>query len=246
MIQKLLLILLLSLSLEAAVVKVAVAANLSFAIKELIADFTKQHQEIKVETTIGGSGKLASQILHGAPYDIFLSANTTYPQKLYTLKKGLREPQIYAKGSLILLSLQKRDFTKGLHLLLQDDITHIAIANPKTAPYGKATVEALKNAHLYAKIKSKFIYGESIAQTLSYTLHAADIGFIAKSALFAPQLHSFEEGKNWIDVPKKLYTPIEQAALLLAHAQKNESALSFYNYLFSKQAEKIFQKYGYQ
>jgi len=240
------LLLVLSLTLQAAVVKLAVAANLSFAIQELVADFQNEHPNIKIQTSISGSGKLASQILHGAPYDIFLSANTYYPQKLYNLHKGVREPKIYAKGSLVLLSSKPRDFSQGLLVLLDKDVSRIAMANPKTAPYGKATQEALQNAHLYQKLKNKLIYGESIAQTLAYTLHAADFGFVAKSALFAPQLQHFQKNKNWIDVPTHLYTPIEQSALLLKNAEKNSAATLFYDYLFSSKAQEILHKYGYQ
>jgi molybdate transport system substrate-binding protein len=242
----LLLFLLLSLTLQAAYVKIAVAANLSFVLPELIADFQKNHPDIKIQKTLSGSGKLASQILHAAPYEIFLSANKDYPKKLYRQNRGLREPQIYAKGSLVLLSVTKRDFSQGMALIKHNNIKRIAIANPKTAPYGKATLEALKNAQLYKAVMKKLIYGESIAQTLAYTMHASDLGFIAKSAIYAPQLRHFQKNKNWIDVPKHLYTPIEQAAILLKPAKNNPAALAFYNYLFSKEAHKIFQKYGYQ
>jgi len=236
----------LTLLLQAATINIAVAANLSFAIKELSASFEKRHPNAHIATTIGGSGKLAAQILHSAPYDIFLSANTLYPQKLYTLKKGLREPKVYARGSLILLSVKPREFSKGLSILEASSIKRIAMANPKTAPYGKATLEALQNAHLYQKIQHKLIYGESIAQTLNYTLHASDLGFIAKSALYAPELQKFEQNRNWIDVPSNLYTPIEQGALLLTHAKNNKAAQAFYEYLFSREAQEILHKYGYQ
>lgn len=235
-----------TLSLHAELVKVAAAANLTFVIKELRADFQKKHPNDTIQITFAGSGKLASQILHSAPYDIFLSANTTYPTKLYAAKKGLREPEVYTKGALALLSVNKHDFSKGLNILRQSTIKRIAVANPKTAPYGKASIEALQNAHLYKLIKKKLIYGESIAQTLNYTLHASDFGFIAKSALYAPQLRRFQKGVNWIDVDPTLYKPIKQSALLLTHAKTNNAAKEFYSYLFSKQAKTIFQKYGYQ
>jgi molybdate transport system substrate-binding protein len=240
------LFLVLGFSLQAATIRIATAANLSFVMPELIAKFTKQHPKIHIQTTISGSGKLAVQILRGAPYDIFLSANTAYAQKLYALKKGLREPKVYARGSLILLSVKPRELSKGLKILEASSIKRIAMANPKTAPYGKATLEALQNAHLYPKIQHKLVYGESIAQTLNYTIHASDLGFIAKSALYAPELQKFEQNRNWIDVPENLYTPIEQGALLLTHAKSNKAAQAFYEYLFSSEAQKILHKYGYQ
>ena len=178
--------LLLGIALQANTVKLAVAANLSFAIKELSASFEKRHPDAHIATTIGGSGKLAAQILHSAPYDIFLSANTNYPQKLYTLKKGLREPKVYARGSLILLSVKPRELSKGLSILEASSIKRIAMANPKTAPYGKATLEALQNTHLYQKIQHKLIYGESIAQTL--TIH-----FTQVILALSPSRHSMHQ-----------------------------------------------------
>lgn len=238
-------ILLLSSSIFANSINVAIAANVSYAIDDLIKEFRKIHPNIEVKTTLGGSGKLTAQIQNGAPYDIFMSANMAYPNALYKSKVAITKPVVYAKGSLALLSKTKRDFSKGLEILKDDSIKRIAIANPKTAPYGKASFEALKNAKIFDEVKSKFIFGESIAPTVAYTLSVADIGMIAKSSLYSPKLKRFKEEENWIEVNPKLYTPIKQGIVILKNAKDNKAAKAFYDFILSDNAKKIFKNYGY-
>ena len=226
-------------------INVAIAANVSYAIDDLIKEFHKTHPNILVKTTLGSSGKLTAQIQNGAPYDIFMSANMAYPNALYKNGTAITKPVVYAKGSLALLSKVKRDFSKGLEILKDKSIKRIAIANPKTAPYGKASFEALKNAKIFDDIKSKFIFGESIAPTVAYTLTVADIGMIAKSSLYSPKLKRFKEGKNWIGIDSRLYTPIKQGIVILKNAKYNKDAEAFYDFILSKDAKKIFKDYGY-
>ena len=225
--------------------KVALAANIGYAIDDIKKEFHTKYPNINLKITLGGSGKLFAQIQHGAPYDIFLSANMAYPNKLYKEHIAITKPKIYAQGALALFSTKPLDFTKNLNLLTQNEIDKIAIANPKTAPYGKAAVEALKNSGLYPKIKHKFIYGESISQTVIYTLHAADIGIVAKSALFSPKMTRFSKDKNWIDIDSKLYTPIDQGIVILKNAKDNQDAKVFYDFMLSKQVKTILAKFGY-
>ncbi|HFB53734.1 MAG TPA: molybdate ABC transporter substrate-binding protein [Sulfurimonas autotrophica] len=244
--KKLFTLFLLSFSLlHAGVINIALAANVSYAIDDLKAAFCKHYPDTEVKITLGGSGKLTAQITHGAPYDIFMSANMRYPKALYEQKIALTQPKIYAKGALAILSLRPRDFTKGIDIVTEKNIRRIAIANPQTAPYGKASVEALKNAKLYNKVKSKFIYGESIAQTVTYAVTAADLGFIAKSALFSSKMRRFKKGRNWTEVDAKLYTPIAQGIVILQRAQNNPDAKHFYDFILSDEAKAIFKKYGY-
>jgi len=233
-------------SLYANAINVAVAANVSYAIHDLVKEFNKQHPNVKVQITLNSSGKLTAQIHNGAPYDIFMSANMKYPNALYKSSLAITKPVIYAKGALALLSTQKRNFTKGIEIVKEKSIKRIAIANPNTAPYGKAAVEALKNTHLYTVIKSKFIYGESISQTVTYTITAADLGFIAKSSLFSPKMKRYKKGINFIDVDPTLYTPIDQGIVLLKRAADNIDAQAFYDFILSKKAKNIFKIYGYQ
>ena len=235
----------LSYGLYAQTLNIAVAANVSYAIKELKNEFNKKNPNTKVNITLGSSGKLTAQIKNNAPYDVFMSANMKYPQALYKSNLALNKPQVYAMGSLSLFSKTAQDFSKGLDILKSDDIKNIAIANPKTAPYGQASFEALKNSKKLDKIKKKFVYGESISQTLSYTFTAANMGFIAKSMLYSSKMLNYKEGVNFIHIDKKLYSPIKQGVVILKNSKNKKEAKSFYKFLFSKEAKAILKNYGY-
>ncbi len=246
MIQKLLfLTILLSTTLFGGTISIAVAANVSYAIDELTKEFNKLNPDTKVRVILGSSGKLTAQIKHGAPYHLFMSANMDYPDALYAQKIAITEPIVYAKGRLAYLSAKPKDFTQGLKILTTPSIRKIAVANPLTAPYGIATAEALKNAKLYDIIKKKFIYGESISQTVSYTVTAADIGFIAKSSLFSPKMSHFKKGVHWADVDAELYTPTNQGIVILKRGAKNSEVSAFYDFILSKKAGKILNDFGY-
>ena len=226
-------------------VTVAVAANMQYPMNALKEKFEQQTQ-IKVEVIISSSGKLTQQIQEGAPYDVFISADTSYPQTLYSKGFGTGAPKVYAKGLLVLWSLKEGvQPTKDLKVLLANNIKKIAVANPKTAPYGVAAEQILKYYNLYDKVKDKLVFGESIAQTNQFiSSQSADIGFTAKSVVLAEEM----KGKGrWIDVDLKTYSPIEQAAIILKHGAETNKAASekFYNYLYSKTAKDILQSFGY-
>ncbi len=231
-------------SLFASKVVVATAANASYAVVALKQAFLHKHPKSHIEIITASSGKLTAQIAAGAPYDIFLSANMRYPNFLYKKGFALTHPKVYAKGALVLLSKSPRK-SLSLELLQEPQIQKIAIANPKTAPYGEAAFEALKNAKLLDSIKEKFIYGESISQTLLYTLKVADVGIVAKSLLYASRLKKFQNPSYFYEIDAKLYTPIKQGALLLVHAKANNTAKEFFEFLFSKEAKRILKSYGY-
>ncbi len=225
--------------------KLAVAANMSYAITPLIAAFQQEHPDAKISYVVGSSGKLAAQIMHGAPYDLYFSANMTYPQRLYDAKMTVTKPVVYAKGALAILSSEQRDFSKGISVLGEPSIEKITVANPLTAPYGTAAVEALKHAGLYDVLKEKFVYGESIAQTITYATKAADIGIIAAPALYAPQMKHYKEGVHWIKVAPSLYRPIDQGMVLLKHAKEDKNAKAFWDFMRSDKAKAILTSYGY-
>jgi len=174
-----------------------------------------------------------------------MSANMKYPEALYRDKVAITKPIVYAEGSLVMLSIKEQDFSKGLNLLLDKKIRTVAIANPKTAPYGIVSREALQNAKIYETIKSKFVYGESISQTVAYTNTAADIGLIAKSALYSSKMARYKKGVNWMEVNAKYYTPIEQGLVLLKDAKNSSEAKAFYDFLQSERAKNIFKDFGY-
>ena len=235
----------LSVTLSAGEITIAVAANVSYAIDELKEAFVKEHPQTEVNIVLGGSGKLTAQIKSGAPYGLFMSANMNYPQALYDEKVATTKPVVYAEGALAYLSIKKQDFSKGIALLKEEKIKKIAVANPKTAPYGKATEEALKNAKVYDDVKSKFVYAESISQTVSYTVIAAEIGIIAKSSLYSSNMQQYKEHTNWAPIDPALYTPIKQGIVLLKHAENNSEYKAFYDFVLSEQGSKILKKYGY-
>ncbi|WP_421715717.1 molybdate ABC transporter substrate-binding protein [Arcobacter arenosus] len=224
-------------------INIAVAANVSYAIDDLIKEFNKTNPDTEVQVTLGSSGKLTAQIKNGAPYDLFMAANMKYPEALEKDGIAVTKPIVYAQGSLAILSAKKIDFSKGLDLLKEDKIKKIAIANPKTAPYGKATVEALKNANI--DVSKKFVYGESISQTVSYAITAADLGFIAKSSLYSSKMKKFEKNSNWVDVDPKLYTPINQGIVILSKAKSSKDTKAFYDFILGEKAKKIFKEFGY-
>jgi len=244
-IRTLLITLLLISSLSAGNINIAVAANVSYAIDDLKKEFNKLHPNTNVRVTLGGSGKLTAQIKYGAPYQIFISANMLYPDTLYKENLAITKPFIYVQGGLAILSNKKQDFSKGIYLSEDINIKKIAIANPKTAPYGKATIEVLKNLKIYNKIKHKFIYAESIAQTVSYTVTATDIGFVAKSSLYSPKMSEFKKDINWVDINSSLYTPINQGIVILKSGKDNDEVKAFYDFIKSNKAKEIFKKFGY-
>ena len=226
-------------------VTVAIAANMQYAMNALKAKF-EQQSGITVEVILGSSGKLTQQIQEGAPYDVFISADTSYPQTLYRNKFGTVPPRVYAKGVLVLWTTTPGiEPTKDLKVLLADKVKKIAIANPKTAPYGVAAEAILKHYNIYDKVKDKLVFGESITQTNQFiSSQSADIGFTAKSVVLSDEM----KGKGrWIDLDINTYAPIEQAAVILKHgAETNKDASEkFYSYLYSKTAKDIFKQFGY-
>ncbi|QSZ42022.1 molybdate ABC transporter substrate-binding protein [Sulfurimonas aquatica] len=247
MLKKILILsLLLPVYLLSSTINIAVATNVSYAMDELKKEFHNLYPDINVRVTLGSSGKLTPQIKNGAPYDVFMSANMSYPKSLYKDKIAITKPRIYAQGSLSYLSAKKQDFFKGVQLLKDKKIKKIAIANPKTAPYGKAALEALKKSGVYNQIKNKLVYAESASQSLAYSISAADIGFVASSALYSPKMKKYKEGIHWSDVNATLYTPINQGIVLLKHAKSNREAKIFYDFILSPTAKKILLKFGYK
>jgi molybdate transport system substrate-binding protein len=232
-------------SIFAGQINVAVAANVSYAIEELIKEFNKTNIDTKVLVTLGSSGKLTAQIKNGAPFNIFMSANMKFPQALFDENIAITKPIIYAEGALAMFSSKELDFSKGIDLIKDSSISKIAIANPKTAPYGTAAIEAIKNAGLEESTKDKFVYAESISQTVTYAITAADIGFIAKSSLYDTKLSKYKENVNWSSVDPKLYKSIEQGIVIINNSKDNAEVKAFYDFILSTKAKEIFTKYGY-
>ena len=183
-------------------ITVAVAANVQYAFDDLHAEFKKETGH-DLKPIYNSSGKFTAQIMNGAPFDVFLSADTEFPEKLHRDGFTTAAPRIYAYGALVLWTMKDLDLNKWQSVLSSTAVEKIAIANPKTAPYGRETIRALHYLTLDEALKSKFVFGESISQTNQY-IHsrAADVGFTAKSVVVSPEMKG--QGK-WIELPKGSY-----------------------------------------
>src|ERR1700742_2207113 len=222
--------------------KVAVAANLQGVIKVLGKDF-KEKTGIEIEPIVGSSGNLAVQIKNGAPFDVFLSADMTFPETLFKEGFAQKQPVVYAYGSLIICSTQNIGFENWERTLLSERIKKIAIANPAIAPYGKAAEESLKLKGVLDDVKSKVVTGESIAQVNTYiTTGVVDVGFTTRALI------KDAEGKTtlyWKEIDPKSYTPIKQGMIIIKQTKENADALKFYEYMLSSAAKAILKEYGY-
>jgi molybdate transport system substrate-binding protein len=222
-------------------ISVAVAANFISTFKEIAADFEAK-TKIKVEATFSSTGNLYSQIVNGAPYDLFLSADEERPALLS--KDGLAEkPFVYARGKVILWSASK-DFCKAAtwqDALKNDRIKKIAIANPLTAPYGAASKVALQKAGLWDSQLSKLVNAQDIAQTFQYAATSAvDAGFCAMSATVSA------EGKKGCFFVINEAPEIIQSACILKRTTNRVAVEKFVEFLNSPAAKEIKVKYGYR
>ena len=222
--------------------KVAVAANLQGVIKVLQKDF-KEKTGIEIQPIIGSSGSLSAQIKNGAPFDVFLSADMTFPETLYKEGFATKEPAVYAYGSLIICSTQDIGFENWERTLMSIRVKKIAIANPKIAPYGKAAEEALKQKGILDDVQSKIVSGESIAQVNTYiTTGVVDAGFTTQGLI------KDSEGKiklYWKVIDPKTYAPIKQGMVIIKATKETTNAEKFYQYMTSPDAKKILKEYGY-
>jgi len=243
-IYSILLLLLLSFSLHAQKLTIAVAANAQYVMKELKKQYKKE-TGADIDLIIGSSGKLTAQIKEGAPYHLFLSADTSYPKVLYNEGYTAGEPKIYAYGTLVLWTYKDNIDLLNINIVTESKVKKIAVANPKLAPYGVATEQALKYYKIYDRVESKIVYGESIAQVNQYvTTSNTEVGFTAKSVVLSDEMKN--KGK-WIEISHKAYNPIAQAMVLLKYAEGHdkEAAKKFYDYLLSDKSKQLFKKYGY-
>jgi molybdate transport system substrate-binding protein len=225
---------------------VAAAANLKAAAEELKAGFEAATPGVEVTLTVGASGAFFSQIQHGAPFDLFLSADREYPQKLVGAKLGAAaDERVYAFGKLVAwlppgstLDLEK----KGLAALAEAGVKRIAIANPAVAPFGRATVAAFKAVGVQDAVKDKLVLGTSVAQAAQFaTTGAADVALLPYSLTLGKEL---SVGKVYV-VPEALYPRIEQSGLVLAGAKDPALARAFLAWLTGEQGRAILTRSGY-
>lgn len=220
---------------------IATAANMQFAMAQLTQTFM-QETGIACEVIPASSGRLTAQIVAGAPYDIFVSADLAYPATLFKNGYALDSPKTYAFGQLVVWFRKGQKPEPLHHLKLLLSPKRVALANPETAPYGKAAQQTLQALGLDSLWQGRLVYGESISQVNQFvSTGAADIGFTAKSAVLAANYKG-----TWRVIPDSLYSPIRQGAVMLKGGRaKREHARQFYDFLFSQQAKEILHKFGY-
>jgi molybdate transport system substrate-binding protein len=224
-------------------INIAVAANFKFAMDEIVEKFKQVNPKDKVEVIYGSSGKLHTQIQQGAPYDLFFSADVEFPRELAKNGFAASEVALYALGRIVLWSTTLDATKMTLESLTNPNISRIAIANPKHAPYGKRAKEALRASGLWDKIKAKLVYGENITQTAQFVETGnAQIGIIALSLVLNPEL--VNKGNYWL-IPDDFHLPLEQGFIITNRAEGNGLAKKFAGYMTSSTTREIMTKYGF-
>jgi molybdate transport system substrate-binding protein len=225
-------------------VRVAAAADLQFAMKDIGGQFEKK-TGTKVAISYGSSGNFRAQIENGAPFDVFFSADSQYPQQL--ISSGAADGQsliVYAIGHLVLWAPGTENLDvakKGFDVLKDPRVTRIAIANPEHAPYGRAAVAALQKAGIYDLVKPKLVYGENISQTAQFVQSgSAQVGLIALSLTLAD---SMKGGDQWI-IPSDLYPTMQQDAVIVTKSTNKTEAQAFLDFVKSDEGRKTLMKYG--
>ena len=219
-------------------IRVAVASNFTAAAKALIGRFHQQSDHT-IPLITGSTGKLYAQIVHGAPYHLYFAADQHRPTRLEEEGQAITGSRFtYAVGELVLWSPDQSKIDSTATVLRQQSFSHLAIANPKLAPYGRAAKEFLQAQGLWEKLQPHLVRGENIAQTLQYIDSGnAELGLVSTAQL----LNIKTKGSRW-QVPQKYYTPIEQQVVLL---KEQPAARNFLDFVKSREAAKIIQQFGY-
>ena len=226
-----------------ATVLVAVAANFSKPMTEIVSQFEKATGH-SAKLSFGSSGKFVSQLENGGPFEVLLSADEKGPEKLE--QAGLTVPNsrfVYALGRLVLWSATPNFVDNEGKILMTSNFKHLALADPKVAPYGAAAIDVLKKLKLFERLQPLLVQGENIAQTYQFISTAnAELGFLALSQVI--ENGKIVGGSSWI-IPDNLHAPIRQGAVLMKIGAENPAARALIDYLKSIPALAIINKYGY-
>jgi molybdate transport system substrate-binding protein len=226
-------------------VVVAAAANLVYVLEPLRAEFERQSPGAVITVETGASGNLVAMIRNGAPYDVFLSADLEYPRKLIAARGAEADSlTTFAYGRLVLWTTREQlPFASVEAVIFDPQVAKIAIANPDTAPFGRAAEEALTRFGRTDAVAAKLVYAQDIGQTAHYVLSGnADVGFVALSLVMAPKLR---HTGRWLEVPPDSYQPIAEGAVVTRHGAANASARKFLEFLGTPAARAILREYGY-
>ncbi len=235
--------LLLTFSALAAKITIAAAADLKFAMDEIVSTFKRANPADEVDAIYGSSGNFHTQIQQGAPFDLYFSADIAYPREL--AKSGFAASSVkpYAFGRIVLWSANLDATKMTLASLADPKITRVAIANPKHAPYGKRAEEALRASGLWEKVEPKLVFGENISQTAQFVQTGnAQVGIIALALAVNSALAS--KGGYWL-IPDNLHQPLEQGYVITKRAAANPLASRFDAFMGSAGARAIMTRYGF-
>ncbi|HEX6954888.1 MAG TPA: molybdate ABC transporter substrate-binding protein [Agromyces sp.] len=228
------------------VVRIAAAADLKFALEEVVELVGDAHPEITITTSYGSSGVFLSQIRNGAPFDLYLSADLAYPRAL--VEEGLAAEEDlfpYAVGRLVLWAGEGGvvDPADGLAALASPDVRNVAVANPEHAPYGVAAVEALRSAGVYAAVEDKLVYGENVAQAAEFVQSGnADVGIVALSLVRSDPLRDVGA---WVELPLDAYPRLDQGGVVLGSARDVDAARLVRDAMLGPDGAAILERYGF-
>ena len=222
------------------------SGNLKFVFPQMLQAFYKKYPNASVHIQYDSSGYLADSILHGKKYDIYFSANRDYAEQIFKAKKSATKPEDYVQGLLILLvpkslPLQKEE----IRVLTSKKIKNITIANKQSAPYGVAAMQVLKSSKYHTELLKKVRYSSDVATAINNILWRGDAGFLSKSVISILPKDKRKEGRDWIQIDTKLYSPIIQDYVVSKEGLKNPNAQKFLLFIHSKEGKKIFQDNGY-
>jgi molybdate transport system substrate-binding protein len=230
-------------AIQAGTLTIAAAADLKFAMGSLITTFRKDHPTDTIEATYGSSGAFYTQIRQGAPFDLFFSADKSYPEKLAQAGLAASDVKPYARGRLVLWSARRDASRMKLADLVDPTIRRIAIANPKHAPYGRCAEEVLRKAGLWSRVEPRLVYGENIAQTTQLVASGnADVGLIALSLASQPELA--RQGGYFL-IPENLHAPLEQGYIITRHGKDNPLAAAFAAFMATPAAREVLNHHGF-
>jgi molybdate transport system substrate-binding protein len=238
-----LVLLLVAVPLRAEQIHVAAAADLRFAMDEIVALFRKAHPGAGVEVSYGSSGKFYAQIRNGAPFDLFFSADIELPEKLVAAGLAGSEVRPYALGRIVVWRPDSDAPPLTLADLARPEIRRIAIANPKHAPYGMRAVEALTAAQVRDAVESRLVLGENIAQAAQFVQTGnADAGIIALSLALAP---AFAGKGSYTLIPDTMHQPLRQGFVILRHGKDKALASTFADFFADANVRRIMSRYGF-
>lgn len=223
--------------------RIAAASSMTFAFKELVPHFEELHPEVRVEVIYGSSGNFHAQIKQGAPFDLFFSADTSFPQSLVDTGHALGPVTVYALGRIALWSHTHDLSAWQLADVATKDQQKIAIANPRHAPYGRAAEEAFRAAGVWKQIETRLTYGENVSQTLQYMeLGTATLGVLPLSVVASPTL---KEKGSYLLIPADLHSPLEQGYVVTMLGRGSKPAKAFTAFLTQPSSRALLDGYGF-